>query len=115
MRVDVKWRREGDVAVASILGRLDGSGSDTFLALVEKGLNSGDRALLLDFADVTFISSAGLRVCLVLAKRFSGSGKGIAMSSLSVEQREVIAVSGFDRLVPVHDAPDDALAELRNV
>lgn len=30
MRIDIKWRREGDIAIASILGRIDNTSSDRF-------------------------------------------------------------------------------------
>ncbi|MDE0073241.1 MAG: hypothetical protein OXU32_04560, partial [Gammaproteobacteria bacterium] len=49
MRIDVKWRQEGDIAIASILGRIDSLSSDRFQALLEEGLSSGPRALLMDF------------------------------------------------------------------
>lgn len=114
MRIDVKWRREGDIAIASLLGRIDGSSSDHFLDVVEDGLGAGDRALLLDFTRVSYLSSAGLRVCLVLARRFAGPGQGIAICSLSPPNRDVVAVSGFDRLIAVHDSAATALASLRN-
>ena len=76
MRIDVKWRREGDIAIASLLGRIDNTSSDRFLAMAEDGLESGDRALLLDFGRVSYLSSAGLRVCLILAKEVLGPGTG---------------------------------------
>ena len=114
MRVDVKWRREGDIAIASLLGRIDGSSSDHFLNIMEAGLEESDRALLLDFARISYLSSAGLRVCLILARRFSGPGQAIAICSLSEGNRDVVAVSGFDQLIAVHDGAENALAALRN-
>jgi len=114
LRIDVKWRREGDIAIASLLGRIDSGSSDHFHGLVEAGLQAGDRALLLDFARIAYLSSAGLRVCLVLARRFSDPGKAIAICSLSALNRDVVAVSGFDQLISVHDSAENALAALRN-
>ncbi|MDE2989434.1 MAG: STAS domain-containing protein [Chloroflexota bacterium] len=114
MRIDVKWRREGDIAIASLLGRIDNTSSDRFLAMAEDGLESGDRALLLDFGRVSYPSSAGLRVCLILARKFSAPGQAIAICSLSALNREVVAVSGFDQMIPVHDTIESAIASLRD-
>ena len=114
MRIDVKWRREGDIAIASLLGRIDSASADRFLALAEEGLEPGDRALLLDCERVSYLSSAGLRVCLILARKFSAPGQGIAMCSLSALNREVVAVSGFDELISVHDSVENAIAGLRD-
>ena len=112
MRIDIKWRQEGDIAIASILGRIDNTSSDRFQALMEEGLSSGPRSLLMDFERVSYISSAGLRVCLMLAKRLRSTGQALAMCSLSDVNREIVAVSGFDKLIMVHDNPESAIAAM---
>lgn len=112
MRIDIKWRQEGDIAVASILGRIDSTSSDHFQALMEEGLSSHPRSLLMDFERVSYISSAGLRVCLVLAKRLRGTGQALAMCSLSDVNREIMAVSGFDKLIMVHENPESAIVAM---
>ena len=114
MKIDIKWRREGNVAIAVLFGRIDSSSSNDFLAMTEEGLSPGDDALLLDFEKVSFISSAGLRVCLILAKKLSNSGQKFAMCSLSEFNREVVAVSGFDKLISVHSTVESALLPLQS-
>jgi len=103
-----------DIAIAFILGRIDSASSDRFQALMEEGLSSGPRSLLMDFERVSYISSAGLRVCLVLAKRLRGTGQALAMCSLSDVNREIVAVSGFDKLIMVHEDPESAIAAMRS-
>lgn len=113
MRIDVKWREEGDTAIAAVLGRIDETSSDRFRALIEEGLeDSAPRALVMDFARVSYISSAGLRVCLTLAKRLRETGQAFAICSLSEFNRQIVAVSGFDKLIMVHDDPESAIAAL---
>ena len=114
MNIDIKWRREGNIAIAVLLGRIDSSNSDHFLAMTEEGLAPSDDALLLDFEKVSFISSAGLRICLILAKKLSSSGQAFAMCSLSKFNREVVAVSGFDKLISVHDNTEHALSSIQS-
>ncbi|MDE2827066.1 MAG: STAS domain-containing protein [Bacteroidota bacterium] len=114
MRLDIKWRREGNIAIAALLGRIDSSNSNDFLAMTEEGVVPGDGALLLDFEKVSFISSAGLRICLILAKKLSSSGQAFAMCSLSEFNREVVAVSGFDKLISVHTTVEAALSSLQS-
>ena len=107
MQVDVKWRREGDVAIGSVLGRIDGASADAFQRLVEEGLGPDDGSLVLDMKKVAFMSSAGLRVCLILAKRF-GAGN-FALCALSELNREIVAISGFDQLISVHGSQAGAV------
>lgn len=107
MRIDVKWRREEGIAVASVLGRIDNASAEDFRRLVEGGLEPDDGFLILDMEKVAFMSSAGLRACLILARRF---GRGnFALCSLSELNREVVAISGFDQLIPVHASQDVAI------
>ena len=107
MRIDVKWRREGGVAIASVLGRIDNASADDFRSLVEGGLGPDDDFLVVDMEKVAFMSSAGLRACLILARRF-GRGK-FALCSLTELNREVVAISGFDQLIAVHQSQADAI------
>ena len=109
MRVDVKWRREGGVMIASVLGRIDNASADDFQRLVEEGLGPDDNALILDMENVAFMSSSGLRVCLILARRLKG-GK-FALCSLTQLNREIVAVSGFDQLIRVHASQAAALRD----
>ena len=100
MGIDVRWRRERGIAVASVLGRIDNASADDFRSLVESGLGADDDALVVDMEKVAFMSSAGLRACLILARRI-GRGK-FALCSLTELNREVVEISGFDQLLPVH-------------
>ena len=108
MRIDVKWRREGGIAIASVLGRIDNSSADGFRDLVVDGLGPDDDALVVDMEKVAFMSSAGLRACLILAKRV-GREK-FALCSLTELNRDVVAISGFDQLIPVHPSQATAIA-----
>lgn len=100
MGIHVGWRREGAVAVASVLGRIDSASADDFRSLVESGLGADVDALVVDMEQVAFMSSAGLRACLILARRI-GRGK-FALCSLTELNREVVDLSGFHQLLPVH-------------
>lgn len=114
MRIDIKWRREGNIAIAVLLGRIDGSNSNHFLAITEEGLAPGNSALLLFLEKISYISSAGLRVCLILAKKLSSLGQAFALSALSTLNREIVAVSGFDKLILVHSTAETALSSLQS-
>ena len=112
MTVDLKWVRSGDTLVAVLLGRIDSGSADHFQQLLEDGLGPDDHRLVLDFERVSMITSAGLRVCLVIAKRFTGPGQRFALCSLSQFNRQIVAISGFDRVIDVYKSRDLALAAL---
>jgi len=101
---------EGNVFVTTVKGRLDSSSSpklEEFLAGAP-----ADGVILLDFAELTYISSAGLRVVLKATKLTRGSGGTLAVCSLVPQVHEVFDVSGFSTLIPIHPSREAALATL---
>lgn len=114
MGFDVKWERIQGILIAIILGRIDSSNADELQSVLEAEINSADQALLLDFEQVSYISSAGLRVCLVIAKQFKQPGKQFGICTLSGQVRSVVAISGFDRIIPIYESRDAAISKLEN-
>ena len=104
MSVQVKWERKDGILIAMLIGHIDSSNADRFQRIVESGIDSGDHALILDFERVFFISSAGLRISLVISRKFSESGKKFGICTLSEPIRNVLAISGFDQIIPIYDS-----------
>ena len=111
-RVDIQWERQGGVLVAAVIGRVDGSTAEEFHQLLESGIEPGDTALLLDLEKLTFISSPGLRVGLIIARKFNKPGKRFGVCSLPPPIRGVITISGFDQLLAVYESRAAALSAL---
>ncbi|MCY4390367.1 MAG: STAS domain-containing protein [Desulfurellaceae bacterium] len=107
--IDVQWERTKGGLVAGLVGRIDGGNAEEFQRLLESGIESGDHALILDFEHLSFISSAGLRVSLILARQFSEPGKQFGICTLSGPVREVITISGFDKMIAVYESRAAAL------
>lgn len=75
---------------------------ETLVGLIEGGAGR----IVLDLADTRYISSAGLRVLLVAAKRLSAGGggsAGFALSRPSASVRQLLEITGFSGIIPVHD------------
>jgi len=47
-----------------------------------------------------------------VTKRLRGLEGRIALSSLKDIVREVFQISGFNKIIPIYDSPDEALSEL---
>ncbi len=93
-------------------GRLDSTACAAFETELVGYLNAGSQRLLIDFSDLDYISSAGLRVILMAAKRLKASGGNIALCSLNETIGEVFEVSGFDRILDIHKNAESARAQL---
>ncbi len=100
----------GAVSVLDAAGRID---SVTAKSLEEKLLaliKEAPPALVLDFAKVDYISSAGLRVLLVAAKQSKAAQCKFALCSLKPQVREVFDISGFGTIITIHPDRASALA-----
>ena len=69
-------------------------------------------AAVLTQADLTaleYVSSAGLRCVLAIAKKLKASEGTLALCGLSGLVKEVFSVSGFDSFFPVYETVDEAI------
>ena len=92
-----------------VCGRIDSSNADRFQRIVESGIDSEDQALILDFERVFFISSAGLRISLIISRKFNESGKKFGVCTLSDPIRNVLSISGFDQIIPIYESQAAAI------
>lgn len=71
----------------------------------EKILESTDK-LALDLANVTYISSAGLRVLLRIAKKAKAASKTFSVCCATGMVKVILEEAGIDMLIPIYDSLD---------
>ena len=106
-------RTDGLVVVTGCL-RVDGSNARDFENALREIIQDGDRALVLDFEPLTYISSAGLRALLLTAKNLQKRGAGFGICALAPAIREVFAISGFDKIISTYETKTEAVASFTN-
>lgn len=72
-------------------------------------LDRGASRLVLDCTALNYISSAGLRVVLMLAKRSRGSAAKLVLFGMQPSVQEVFSISGFLGILQVVDSREAAL------
>lgn len=93
-------------------GRLDSASSPVLERQAFDCIDAGERRLLLDFSALDYISSAGLRAALAVAKRMNAAGGKLALCSLSPQVAEVFEISGVDAIIDIHPSAESATARL---
>lgn len=91
-------------------GRLDGTSAPELEKKIVAAVGRGDARIVLDCAAMDYISSAGLRALLLIAKEMWKKEAKFALCSLSKPVSEVVELSGFDKIIPVHPSQAEALA-----
>ena len=105
----VKWSRRAGILIAMPVGRIDGTNYLECQNILESGIDPDENAMILDFLQLGYISSAGLRVCLVIAKKFHDPGKAFGICNLSRSIRDIITVSGFDQIISLYETQSAAV------
>jgi anti-anti-sigma factor len=110
--MDIRTEEKGLFTVISPVGSLDFNNSTDFEKKVMSVIESGVHNIVIDFNQLNFISSAGLRVLLMTAKKLKSSGGKLGLSSLNEQISEVLTISGFTAIFSIFDTADDAMAQL---
>ena len=102
-----------DVVVLLPEGRLDAMASpglETALASLEA---QGVKQLVLNLRETSYISSSGLRVILIHARRLAQTGGGLKMCCLADKVARVIEIAGFDAVLSIFADEDSAAQACR--
>ncbi len=105
----VKWSRRAGILIAMPVGRIDGTNYLECQNILESGIDPDENAMILDFGQLGYLSSAGLRVCLVIAKKFTEPGRSFGICNLSRSIRDIVTVSGFDQIISLYDSQSAAI------
>ena len=84
----------------SVEGRIDTITSQE----LDKEINSeigNFESLTLDFADLEYISSAGLRVLIATQKKLKASDIPLVIKNINDAVREIFRMSGFDKILKI--------------
>jgi anti-sigma B factor antagonist len=104
--------KSGKVAVLRVEGRIDALTSPQLEATLLGIIQRGERSIVIDLAEVDYISSAGLRVLLIGAKQMRVSEGSICLASLQIGVKDVLASTGFMNLFRIFKSGQSALEEL---
>ena len=112
MALGIAWERQDEIAIAILSGRIDGNTTERLQDSLESGIGPEDRGLILDFEQVSYINSSGLRVGLRIAKHCRETGRKFGICNLSDATRDIVAISGFDQVIPVFESRNRAFNQV---
>lgn len=110
--LEIRESQEGEVCVIEVSGRIDSATAGDLDRSCDQRIVGGARRILLDLSGIDYVSSAGLRVFLVVAKKLQKQGGRLALCNLAPVVREILAISGFDRILTTAASRGEGLAKL---
>ena len=111
--VEITVEEEKGVHVVKLDGRLDASTTP----VVEKklaGLIEVSSKIAIDFTNVDYLSSAGMRLLLSLTKKMDAKGGQAAFFGMDEDVLEIIRMAGFERILKIFNTKDEALKTFKS-
>jgi len=113
MHLQIATRQVADAVIAMPVGRIDHRSAAEFEAALTPLVAAAvatKGALVLDFSGVEYISSVGLRVLMIAAKKMREREAPLLVTALQSVVAEIFAISRFDKVLEVFPTVRDALA-----
>ncbi|MFN8484591.1 MAG: anti-sigma factor antagonist [Anaerolineae bacterium] len=102
-------RYAADVLVVAPRGRLDASGSQYLDGELASLADGGQWKVVVDFSQVTYISSTGLRVLLAAVKRSRRHAGDVKLCRLTPPVLKIFRMAGFDNIFSFYETERQAV------
>lgn len=110
--MNVTFNKRGDALIVAVKGRMDAITAPEFESKCSGQIEEGLSLLIADFTELEYISSAGLRGILQIAKRLKQNKGQITFCCLSPMVHNVFSISGFNSMFSLYDSLDQVFADL---
>lgn len=107
MNIEVK--KESDVTIVRPNGRMDFNALMEFNALLNKTVQGGAKKLLLDFSDLEYLSSSGIRTLVDCQKQVDAQKGTLAFCALNSQIKELFQVVQLDKVFKIYPSEFEAL------
>lgn len=105
----IKFGKENNALVVKVNGRMDAVTAPEFEKTVCLWIDEGEKCFVVDLGALEYISSAGLRSLLIIAKKLKSINGKILLAAMEESVKEVFEISGFNSIIPIHDTVQAAI------
>lgn len=107
--INIQIEEDQGASIVRIEGRMDAASAPILERKLAEKIDEGKIKLVLDFAKVDYLSSAGMRLLLSTTKKLKGGKGGLHLCSVTEEVMEIIKMAGFERIIQIFPTEQEAL------
>jgi anti-anti-sigma factor len=107
--VEIQCQSRSSITVVSPRGRIDTETSPELEYRLQALIQRGDAQIVLDLAGVSYMSSRGLRVLLLVSRKCQQSEARFVLAGLNDFTNELLTMTGFLPHFEVFGKVDDAV------
>jgi anti-anti-sigma factor len=108
--MEIKEETRGKVKIVGLRGRLDATSSPGVEKQLQALIDQGEERLVLDFSELVYISSLGLRVLIVMAKNVQNVNGKLALAGLNDHIYEIFRIAHFTSIFSIYPSCEEAVA-----
>ena len=109
--MDITERSENDINVFVLKGRIDTEGAIDLDLALQAAVLGRKHKMVLDMAQVRYISSAGLRTMADVLTKNQEQGGDLKLVALNRKVQRVLRIIGFDKFFSIYDTLEAAIAD----
>ncbi len=110
--MEIVTEKSEKAVVVSLKGRMDAVTAPELEKKINSFIKEGENCFVINFESLDYISSAGLRVVLVVAKKLKSVNGQILISNLKGVVKEVFDISGFTSILQIYETENEALKQI---
>jgi len=107
----IAQQQSGKVCIVAPIGRFDNTTASQVQAQLTMLIDAGEKVILLDLADASYLTSAAFRVLLVGAKRAEAASARFALCNVTGHVRDLFELGGLIDSFTILGTRDEALAK----
>lgn len=100
----------GKIVTAKITGMLNAMSSEEFYACISEQINAGKYYFIFDCSELEHISSAGIRILLLLIKQLQQHDGKILISSPNKNLMQVFDMTNLSKILTITDTLEESAA-----
>ena len=101
-----------DKVILAIEGRLDAASSPVLEKKLNDLLEENRKKIILDFSNVEYLSSAGIRLLLAFTKKLKAQEGNLVIFSIGEDIMEIIKMAGFESILNIYATQEQALQNI---
>lgn len=108
--MDIQTEQRQQTLVISLSGSLDALTAGKVQDFVETQFKGGQQQLVLDFSQVDFMSSSGVRLLLDLLKASRAMGGDLRLAAAQPDVERTLEVTGLLRVIKTYPSVEEGLS-----
>ena len=104
--------KEKNMKIIFLEGKMDAISAPEFEDKMGEWLEQGETSFIINLGEVNYMSSAGLRSILIVAKKLKEQEGKLIFVNLREEVQKIFRISGFSSMIPTYESLEAALEQI---